>query len=105
MEPVRKALTTDGPAGNAVGSSALPVPSSTRKRQAVRGGMGGRPSVSRPARPSLTAHSSAALSKHHESKPTRRNTLAMRTEVPSGQRGDGGMYGRTPQASRVHPAK
>jgi hypothetical protein len=132
MDVRRQTLVSNGPLGNAYGPSSLPVPSSAMKKPATRvfsgsrvsiapgaGGMGGpsqnttslMPSGSQAAgttmarstsRDNVQGRASTALSSNGLHGRPSVATSRGDGPVASGNRGDGGMYGRTP--SRPPPA-
>ena len=126
MEARRRTLMTEGPLGNALPHSSIPVPSSVMKKPAARTLGSSRMSMapSQPQVPLQTAQNPMRLStmpssgnlagntgiSHSNSQEglQRRSTLAPNRgdQGPmSGNRGDGGMYGRTPQTMRSIPSR
>lgn len=126
MDARRRTLASEGPLGNALPHSSIPVPSSVMKKPAVRSLAGSRMSMA-PShfQTNLAANqyinrqstmpSNGGLGMSHSSSQEgfqRRSTLAPNRGdgghaqgTMSGSRGDGGMYGRTPQTMRSVPSR
>ncbi|KAK8846723.1 hypothetical protein IAR55_005810 [Kwoniella newhampshirensis] len=104
MDPRRGTLAAEGPLGNALPSSSIPLPSSAVKKPATRLGA---------PRPSMAiSHSQVLPTTYQSSHPNVSRKAAImggrggenRDSIASAARGDAGVYGRTPQAARSLPS-
>lgn len=113
MEARRTTLMSNGPLGNGHAGSALPVPSSGMKKPAMRMGpprMSVAPNTGGGMRAStIGGGGGGGMTRmpSQENLQGRQSTMGARAGmdgISSGNRGDGGMYGR-PSAARVAPGR
>ncbi|KAK4688919.1 kinetochore protein NDC80, partial [Tremellales sp. Uapishka_1] len=97
MDVRRRTLAAEGPAGNALPPSSLPMPPSAMKKPASRLGSARMSMIPQQVKPSQ--HLGVSQMSAQSQADVRRSTM-----MSSGGRGDGGIYGRTPQPGRSMPS-
>ena len=103
MDVRRRTLVSEGPLGNAMGSSSLAPPSAMKKP----GMRLGRPSMIPQAtgRQSIMPGATGLPTLSHSASQEQLRKSSMMGKETIGNRGDEGIYGRTPQSNRLMPGR